>query len=526
MFSRGLSISAKLWALLALFLLFFLVTLALTYQTSRKTGEYLDSSRVEVMRQTQTLRLALREVERLVNDAAQTREIELLHEAGGRAGEFRAAIAVLARNDPAYREEYQTAQAAFDDYYNHARAAAEIIIRDDTYNPALRAHADQVSLALPETRAAVERILERNYRAFASFLNQASGAVARLVEENALVLLSLLAISAVALPLLIRAITTPISQLAAATRALAAGDLDAKAPVSSNDEIGALAVSFNEMTRALKEKSLALEKTTGELRIANAELSEANRLKTDFLASMSHELRTPLNAIINFSEQIIEDWENIPGDARWSAEARDMLARSLKSARHLLSMINELLDLAKIEAGHMELRLQRVDLRETVAEAVASLAAMARGKNLNLRYDIPPEPLEAYVDERRVLQILLNLLSNAIKFTERGGVRVEMERARAYPGALIKVIDTGIGIDRKNHSIIFDRFRQADSADSRAYTGTGIGLNLVKELTELHGGWVKVESEKGKGTMFIIFLPFDAAAARAQGGDEPQPAEG
>ncbi|MBI4828408.1 MAG: HAMP domain-containing protein [Nitrospinae bacterium] len=521
MFTKGLSISAKLWAMLALFLLFFLVTLALTYQTSRKTAAYLDSSLVEVVRQAQTLNQSLREVERLVNDAAQTREIELLNEADGRAGEFRAAIAFLARNDPVYRREYDGALAAFNEYYHHARAAAEIIIRDDTFNPALREYAAQVSRALPETRAAVERILERNYRAFASFLNQASAAVARLVEENALVLLSLLAISAITLPLLIRAITTPISQLAAATRALAAGNLDAKAPVSSRDEIGALAVSFNEMTRTLKDKSMALEKTTEELRVANAELSEANRLKSDFLASMSHELRTPLNAIINFSEQIIEDWEQIPDDARWSAEARDMLDRSLKSARHLLLMINELLDLAKIEAGHMELRLQRLDLREIVADAVASLTALARGKNLNLRCGLPPEPMEVYVDERRVLQILLNLLSNAIKFTEHGEVRVELERARAYPGALIKVIDTGIGIDHKHHSVIFDRFRQADSADSRAYAGTGIGLNLVKELTELHGGWVKVESEKGKGSVFTIFLPFDPAAGAPDRGTPP-----
>jgi signal transduction histidine kinase len=295
---------------------------------------------------------------------------------------------------------------------------------------------------------------------------------------------------------------------------LASGNLDVKAQVFARDEIGDLAIAFNDMTQALKEKSQALEETTEELKTANTELQEADRLKTEFLSSMSHELRTPLNAIINFSEQILEDWNLLSTDKKWSDEANDMLNRVQRSSRHLLAMINELLDLAKIESNHMELNLVKCSLKEVVAEAVASVSSISKKKGLELGYSAPDDLPDILLDERKVLQILINLISNAIKFTETGSIQVKVERSIDFPGALIKVIDSGIGIPATMHSVIFNRFRQVDGADSRSFPGTGLGLNLVKELTELHGGWVKVESEENKGSTFIIYLPLDPSSSK------------
>ncbi|MDH5638163.1 MAG: HAMP domain-containing histidine kinase, partial [Nitrospinota bacterium] len=188
---------------------------------------------------------------------------------------------------------------------------------------------------------------------------------------------------------------------------------------------------------------------------------------------------------------------------------QDMLNRSLLNSRRLLVMINDLLDLAKIEAGHMDLFLERSDLKEVVADAVATVSSLARHKSLEISYKVLDEPPEFLMDEHKVLQITINLLSNAIKFTDKGSVVVEILRSGDGGGAIMRVVDTGIGMSPEDQAIIFDRFRQAEGANTRNYSGTGLGLNLARRLAELHGGWIKAESEKGKGSIFTLFLPFE-----------------
>jgi PAS domain S-box-containing protein len=239
---------------------------------------------------------------------------------------------------------------------------------------------------------------------------------------------------------------------------------------------------------------------TGELRKVNAELMRANQLKSQFLANMSHELRTPLNAIMGFAEAIRD---GVAGDP--SPEQREFSEDIYQAGRQLLGMINDILDLAKVEAGAMELMLEPCDLAALVDEVVRVARGLARRKGVELRTDIEPRPLELTVDPLKLKQILYNLLSNAIKFTDTGGVacvetRVEKETA------VIRVSDTGIGIAPEDLVTLFEEFRQVDSSLTRKHEGTGLGLALTKRLVELHGGEISVESELGKGTTFTVTL--------------------
>lgn len=533
---KNTTIKARLWTGAAMFLAFYILMWILSYYTSLNISSNLDPSKVDVMRQADQLHHSLTDVEQKLNEAAQSKEPDLVADASRRAEDFKKAVAKLRAVDETNRADYDLVEKEFDRYFISAREASIAIIREGELTGEVLALAREMNESLPPLRRDVDKITDRSYNTFSALLDKSVRSASLLVTQNFVVLISVVMLWAIIFPMIIRSIILPIEKLVYATNELAQGNLETQAEVSRMDEIGVLAVSFNRMARALKDKNAALEKTTSELKTsleirkemqkriveanrdltaANARLMEADRLKSDFLASMSHELRTPLNAIINFTDQIIEDWDYLEKDKKWAGEAKEMLTRVYKSSRHLLSLINDLLDLAKIESGHMGLDLAQTDLREIVAESIASVSSLAKAKGLELKSTAPAQLAQFTLDERRVLQILINLLSNAIKFTETGSVTVKIETPQDYPeGALIKVVDTGVGIPESYLSVIFDRFRQVDGGDSRKHAGTGLGLNLVKELAELHGGSVKVESEVGKGSTFIVHLPFVASETK------------
>jgi signal transduction histidine kinase len=227
----------------------------------------------------------------------------------------------------------------------------------------------------------------------------------------------------------------------------------------------------------------------------------ANKHKSEFLANMSHELRTPLNAIIGFSEVLSE---------RMFGEVNEKQAEYLKdiheSGRHLLSLINDILDLSKIEAGRMELELSSFDLPSAVSNAMTLVRERAQRHGIQLGLEMDPELGEFQADERKVKQILLNLLSNAVKFTPDGG-RVDVS-AQAMNGKIeIAVRDTGIGIAPEDHAAVFEEFKQVGRDYTRKAEGTGLGLALTKRLVELHGGEIALESALGKGSTFTVRLP-------------------
>ena len=260
--------------------------------------------------------------------------------------------------------------------------------------------------------------------------------------------------------------------------------------------------------RDAEELNLKLEQRvadrTQELLLANTELSKVMRSKDDFLSTMSHELRTPLNAILGLSESLIE---NIYG------ELNEKQARSIttiaESGQHLLSLINDLLDIAKIGAGKMDLDMSHVNVEEVCESSMRFISGLVSKKKISVSLTIDPNATTIYADQRRLKQILVNLLSNAVKFTNDGGsVALHTKCNRERNALELWVIDNGIGISTIDIERLFTPFTQLDSTLSRQYSGTGLGLSLVMRLVELHGGSIKVESELGKGSSFIVSLPW------------------
>ena len=236
------------------------------------------------------------------------------------------------------------------------------------------------------------------------------------------------------------------------------------------------------------------------LELQNREVEKATRLKDEFLASMSHELRTPLNAIIGFSDLLAEQ-----GAVQFSSKQKRFVGHIQQGARHLLELINDILDLSKIEAGHLELKYEDFNVSAAAAEILATVRPMATAKNIQMANTVP-DGLFLYADRLRFKQVLYNLLSNAIKFTAAGGC-VSFETCSASGAACFCVADTGIGIPREEHEAIFSTFHQVGTTTKGVREGTGLGLAITKRLVEQHGGRIWVDSEPGKGSRFCFSMP-------------------
>jgi two-component system sensor histidine kinase BarA len=316
----------------------------------------------------------------------------------------------------------------------------------------------------------------------------------------------------------------PLNHLREVSDAVARGNLDQRADIHTNDEFEDLAVSFNKMLvhlvesqSDLKDANTELDHKVDELAHLNMQLHEMNRLKGEFLANMSHELRTPLNSIIGFSE-VLQSLEALN-------EKQKRYAQNIqKSGRLLLDMINDILDLAKMEAGKMEVRLSEFRIDAVIAAQCDMVRSLAEEKNIDLRVETESDLPLLYQDQAKVQQILTNLLSNAIKFTPEGGRITVGARGNSRGQIEFWVSDTGVGIPESEKEIIFEKFRQGKSVLgrdnlTREFSGTGLGLSIVKELCKLLGGEVSVESELGKGSTFRVVIPWmrtDTAAAAAK----------
>ncbi len=229
----------------------------------------------------------------------------------------------------------------------------------------------------------------------------------------------------------------------------------------------------------------------------------ANRAKTEFLANMSHELRTPLNAIIGFSEMIATDTAGPVADSKSQDYARDIN----NSGQHLLQLINDILDLTKIEAGRLDLKDEMVDLEMIIESCLSMVKTRAERGGLNIERRLPETACMLLADERKLKQIILNLLSNAVKFTPEGGTVTIAVSAAPDTGCVIRVADTGIGMARDDIPRALSPFTQVDGGISREYEGTGLGLSITQALVELHGGVLGIDSDLGAGTTVTVSLP-------------------
>jgi signal transduction histidine kinase len=254
------------------------------------------------------------------------------------------------------------------------------------------------------------------------------------------------------------------------------------------------------LRKALDPLEQKLTERTRELEEANAKLRDLDRLKSEFLANMSHELRTPLNAIIGFS-QLMYDGKL----GALSVEQKEYIADVLNSGKHLLSLINDVLDLSKVEAGRMEILNSTFEIEHVITEVVQNIAPIMSVKELKLIREIPLDLPRITTDRRKLFQILLNLASNAVKFTDRGEIRIHCEIV--HHTMRVSVTDTGSGIKPAELKLLFKPFSQADSSLRKRHEGTGLGLHLSRRLAALLGGELMVESEYGKGSTFTLILP-------------------
>lgn len=266
----------------------------------------------------------------------------------------------------------------------------------------------------------------------------------------------------------------------------------------AEEELSAIEVVADQVSRALENSRLAREQER-----TIEQLKEIDRLKSEFLTSMSHELRTPLNSIIGFADVLLQ---GIDGDLP------DMAISDIKlihnSGQHLLALINDILDLSKIEAGKMELVREPLDVTEAVSDVLAASNSLVKDKPVEILVEKPDELPLVYADKLRLSQILLNLVSNAAKFTHEGSITIKANVDEENPGRMrIAIVDTGIGIPEEKQQTIFDRFRQADGTTTRQYGGTGLGLAITLNLTDMHGGELKVKSEVDVGSEFYFTIP-------------------
>jgi PAS domain S-box-containing protein len=262
----------------------------------------------------------------------------------------------------------------------------------------------------------------------------------------------------------------------------------------------------SELEARIRDATADLAEQNARLQWQSQELEKANRLKSEFLASMSHELRTPINALIGYAALLLD---GVLGEI--TPTQRDALTRARAAAEHLLALINDILDLAKIEAGKMPLHVQEVSLAAVTREVAQQMEPLVHKKALRFNTSVSPDCPVIMSDRTKVKQILLNLVSNAVKFTNEGSVTVAVECV-ATGGVRITVSDTGIGIRREDLDEIWEDFRQVDQSRTREHGGTGLGLSITRKLLDRLGGRVTVESEYGKGTTFSVLLPDRVAA--------------
>jgi signal transduction histidine kinase len=304
-----------------------------------------------------------------------------------------------------------------------------------------------------------------------------------------------------------RVILRPIRQLRALVNNIAEGNYEIRSSIKTGDEYERLSEAFNHMLDNLMESQHKLERANQQLDAKISQLSEknielfrANKLKSEFLANMSHEFRTPLNAILGFAELLREKPAADPDKSRRWAE------NIISSGRSLLNMINDLLDLAKAEAGKMEVRIEKTSVPQLLEGLTAFFSPLTEQKMLKIRLDIDQSLPLVHTDAQKVQQILYNLLSNAVKFTpERGRILIKAESADTM--VRISVTDSGPGISPEHQDRIFEKFRQLDGSITRKGEGTGLGLAICKQLADLLAATITLKSTKGEGSTFMLDLP-------------------
>lgn len=311
------------------------------------------------------------------------------------------------------------------------------------------------------------------------------GALQATFSAVAMANIALLLIFSIVLMKLYSSIARPISALSQGIGRYRDGEFTTRVPLTNTSEIGYLQTSFNEMA--------------GTIETMVVDLKKLDQLKTDFIGTVSHELRTPLTSIRGYAKVLVNEEAG-----ELSRLQKDFLGIIDTNAMRLTDLINDLLDVEKIESGNIQLVKERNDLIEILKECHDTFDILAKQKGLELKYEVPNEPVTIFCDRARIVQVFMNLISNAVKYTNQGSVIIQAE-ARDY-AIVVRIRDSGVGISKEDLDKLFQKFFRTNSALTGQETGSGLGLVIVRGLVESHGGQITVESELGVGTSFIVTL--------------------
>ncbi len=380
----------------------------------------------------------------------------------------------------------------------------------------------KLATARSDNNSTVGKALFDQFRASVAHLQAAIGQdlnalQSRLDIISRLALIIELVLSVVALLMLwytftrfVNVLREQLTILKTRSNQLGSGDLSARVQELTYQELNSLGQTFNTMAEDLQQRQTALQWQRDRLETANSALEEANRVRSEFFSTMSHELRTPLASIIGFSQMLLDDAQ----EADWNQQQQHDLARILKNGQHLLGLINDVLDLSKIEAGRMTVNYSQVDVRELLTSVVEEIQSMALAKQLVLSVEVAEGIDSLESNPLKLRQIVINLVSNAIKFTEQGEVTVSARQVissdQLGDQIALAVKDSGMGIPADIQEHIFEAFYQADGSYTRKAGGTGLGLSIVSQLTTLLGGTIEITSAPGQGSTFTVLLPIKA----------------
>jgi signal transduction histidine kinase len=374
------------------------------------------------------------------------------------------------------------------------------LIRDGKVDAAMRLQQDKQHPLYRRIEAFVTQLVGREQDKMTRFRDSVAAA-----NRNTLILMASTAAALMLVALLLGFVISwsfilPVQKAHGFLSEVAKGNFTATINVPNRDEFGALAARMNHMSQELHRLYENQNRASQELHRLNEQLQQASKAKSNFLANMSHELRTPMNAILGFVEMVLDEiYGEVP------PHLREPLTDVQTNGKHLLRLINDVLDLSKIEAGRMELVLTEYSVQDVVETVRTSLQSLALEKGLEFVAAAEGDIPLAVGDGKRITQCLLNLVGNALKFTKHGRVAVWVEQQGET--LLYRVSDTGIGVPEEELDNIFGEFQQVDTAITREFSGTGLGLNIAKKFVEMHGGRIWVESELGKGSTFFFTVP-------------------
>ena len=374
------------------------------------------------------------------------------------------------------------------------------LVRDGKVDDAMRLQLDTEYPLYLQIEALVNQLVQREREK----MDRLRVSVAE-ANKNTVLLMASSAVALILLALLLGFVTSwsfilPVREAQGFLSEITKGNFAASINVPNRDEFGALADRMNHMSRELQRLYESQDRASRELQRLNEQLRNASQAKSNFLANMSHELRTPMNAILGFVEMVLDDiYGEVP------AHLKEPLTDIQTNGKHLLRLINDVLDLSKIEAGRMELVLAEYSMQDVVETVRSSLQSLAMEKGLEFVATVQDDLPLMFGDGKRITQCLMNLVGNSLKFSKVGRITLSVESQGE--NVLCRVSDTGIGIPQEELENIFTEFQQLDTAITREYSGTGLGLNITKKFVEMHGGRIWVKSELGKGSTFSFLIP-------------------